>query len=138
MLRRRLHRTTSLLGAAAYLLALIASNASHVHTHALGDGPDSCGTASSHHESAHHDHDCHDEGTLAGLCHSPVDVPTSDEENCNICQFLGRPILLVEPFELTEASEPVVPLPALEEPAVRPILLVVTHARAPPYAAQAI
>jgi hypothetical protein len=51
---------------------------------------------------------------------------------------LGRPILLVEPFELTDASEPVVPLPALEEPAVRPVLLVVTHARAPPYAAQAI
>ena len=65
-------------------------------------------------------------------------LPTPHDDDCNICQFLGRPILAVTPFELAETSEHVVPLPADAMPDVQPIVVVATQARAPPGAAFSI
>jgi hypothetical protein len=138
MVRHRIERMTRLLSATAYLLALVASNLPHVHVHALAEaGPNhSCATAIGD-DLAHHDHSGDDDATVEGRCHEPADVPASDDD-CNICRFLGRPILLVRPFELAEISEQVIPLPAMRAPAVQPIILVVMQARAPPYVALSI
>jgi hypothetical protein len=146
MRRQQFRSATSLFAAAAYLLAIALSSLSHVHVHPLADGShetavtDHCGAHG--HDGDHHcdhdqgiatdgdadDHDSHDAG------HSPL----AHDDDCNICQFLGRPILAVTPFALAETSEPVSPLPTVAAPEVQPIVVVATQARAPPHAAHSI
>jgi hypothetical protein len=143
MPRQPLQRATTLLAAAAYLLALVASNLSHVHVHPLVDAEfDACSQATTTEGFARcvqdADRNADPDGTVHDAHHGSGEAPASHHDDCNICRFLGRPILLVKPFELTDASEPVVSLPALGEPALRPVIVVVTHARAPPNAAPII
>jgi hypothetical protein len=150
MRHQPIKRATSLLAAAVYLLAIALSSLSHVHVHALGDG--SRGAGHSDH-CAGHAHDCEhaDADHLAGDHHEDGDdatqpashtpaghSPTAHDDDCNICQFLGRPILAVTPFALAETSEHVVPLPADAMPDLQPIVVVATQARAPPGAAISI
>jgi hypothetical protein len=146
---QQIKRATSLLAAAVYLLAIALSSLSHVHVHALGDA--SHGSAHSDHCAGHAhagDHADADQLAVDNDCdHHDADddaaqpaghSPTSHEDDCNICQFLGRPILAVTPFELAETSEHVVPVPADAMPDVQPIVVVATQARAPPGAASSI
>jgi hypothetical protein len=150
MRRSQSKRTTSLWAAAVYLLAIALSSVSHVHVHALADGGHEecatacatlCGSATHDHD---HDHDAaedvaHDEQGVHDeyASHEPAETPAHDDD-CNICQFLGRPLLAVTPFAVAETSEHVVPLPAARVPVVRPIVVVVTHARAPPHVAPVV
>ncbi len=137
MLRPHHQRTIGLLAVAGYLLALVVSNLSHVHVHALGDAG-RVHACSAHGEAEHdHDHDrcaSHEVALTEDSSHEHGEVPAADDD-CNICRFLGRPILLVKPFELAEISAPVTPLLAMQAPAVQPIVVIETHARAPPAAA---
>ena len=158
---QQLKRATTLLAAAVYLLAIALSSLTHVHMHALGDASHGEG-ASEHCAGYAHDHDHADVDHLAGDHHedegdAPQSLgirrlgqqgtrrtapsghtPLAHEDDCHICQFLGRPILAVTPFALEETSEHVVPLPAEAMPDVQPIVVVATQARAPPVAAFSI
>ncbi len=157
MRQQQVKRATSLLAAAVYLLAIVLSSLSHVHVHALGD--DSHGAGRSEYCAGHGEHcaehanDCDhaDADHLAADHHEDGDdatqqasrtpaghSPLSHDDECNICQFLGRPILAVTPFALAETSEHVVPLPAEAMPDLQPIVVVATQARAPPGAAFSI
>ncbi len=122
----------------AYLLALVASNLSHDHVHALAeaDPAHACATADGDNVDHRGHGDDHD-ATLAGRCHEPAGVPTSDDD-CSICRFLGRPIQLVTLCELPEVSGQVTPLASSQAPAVELVVLVVTQARAPPCVAQSV
>jgi hypothetical protein len=148
MRRPIIQRATNLFAAWAYLLAIVLSSASHVHVHALGEA--SHGEASEHVSTGHcsaHDHDCDDHDSHhhaaphAGEDHDaarPCHAPLADDDDCQICQFLGRPILAVTPFALVENSECVVPVRTVTAPRVQPIVVVATQARAPPSVAPAI
>ncbi|HEY4310969.1 MAG TPA: hypothetical protein VGN12_16075 [Pirellulales bacterium] len=156
MRRQQFRSATSLFAAAAYLLAIALSSLSHVHVHPLADG--SHETAVADHCGAHNhdgDHHCdHDQGIAidsvavdsdavdwAADGHDSHDAghsPLAHDDDCNICQFLGRPILAVTPFALSETSEPVSPLPTAAAPEAQPIVVVATQARAPPRAAHSI
>lgn len=144
MFRPHHQRTIGLLAVAGYLLALVVSNLTHVHLHALGDAGrvHVCSTAhgKAEHDDHHHDHDrcaAHDVTLTEASSHEHGELPAGDDD-CNICRFLGRPILLVKPFELAEVSAPVTALLAMQAPAVQPIVVIDTHARAPPVAAPQI
>lgn len=149
--RPRTHRATKLFAAWAYLLTIVFSNASHVHVHALGEASHAVVIGHCHHHdcddqacedqaSDHHAADPHafahddTDHDAAKPCHAPL----ADDDDCQICQFLGRPILAVTPFELVENSEHVVPLRTVSAPRVQPIVVVATQARAPPIVAPSI
>ncbi|HEY2839322.1 MAG TPA: hypothetical protein VGJ26_09245 [Pirellulales bacterium] len=141
---RRIKRTTSLLAATAYLLAIVFSNLFHFHQHALGDaGPvHICEGASGHAHPNHAGHEGADHCASLDDCdddqsHEHDGSPTSDDD-CSVCRFLGRPIQGVRPFEIAEVSGQVTTLPAMRAPAVLPVSLVITQARAPPYATPSI
>jgi hypothetical protein len=145
MRRQQFQSATSLFAAAAYLLAIALSSLSHVHVHPLADG--SHETAVAEHCGAHGhdgDHHCDHQPGNAAECddghdsHDAGHSPLAHDDDCSICQFLGRPILAVTPFTVAETSEPVSPLPTAAAPEVQPIVVVATQARAPPGAAHSI
>lgn len=140
MRRLRASRLTNWFAAVAYALAIVASSVSHVHFHALADSATECVTRLAHHHGdCDHEHDSeHDsdhplaghEGTSTGH-----EAPTGHDDDCNICRFLSRPVLQVTPFEIDESRERVAPVAAVSLPEIRPTVLCVAQARAPPTAA---
>ena len=140
MRRPTIRRATNAFAAWAYLLAIVLSNASHVHVHALGEA--SHATVGEGHCCAHDhggedlaaDHHAGEHGDARKPCRAPL----ADDDDCQICQFLGRPILAVTPFVLAENSERVVPVRTAAAPLVQSIVVVATQARAPPSVAFSI